>query len=239
MSTMQWYYGEANQQRGPVSTEQLHTLIQTGRITADTLLWNERMTEWQPARAVPGIGELLDGASVDPTPTPAAIPLATQSPAAQPIPIQPVSTQAPQGVLGYQTARQGGDIYCSPRGIDALRQTSPWVRLISIVLFLTAGLTVLGLFGTLIAGGSGQSGFFLMVGAIYAVVGLLYVALGIYLWRYATSIQRVLAHGQTNDLDDALAAQRSFWRLAGIIIVVVIIIYIAVFALMFFAAIFR
>ena len=45
---MNWYYVEQGKQIGPVSDEQLPTLVQSGTITADTLVWREGMADWLP-----------------------------------------------------------------------------------------------------------------------------------------------------------------------------------------------
>lgn len=45
---MNWHYVENGQQAGPVTEEQLQQLFQSGRITADTLVWREGMTDWSP-----------------------------------------------------------------------------------------------------------------------------------------------------------------------------------------------
>lgn len=45
---MNWFYAEGNQQNGPVSDSQLDELLRSGKITAATLVWHERMPGWQP-----------------------------------------------------------------------------------------------------------------------------------------------------------------------------------------------
>ena len=49
---MDWYYAEGQERRGPVSQEQLETLIAAGTITPDTRVWNATFTEWRPLREV-------------------------------------------------------------------------------------------------------------------------------------------------------------------------------------------
>src|SRR5690242_7201802 len=45
---MQWFYAEGNQQRGPVSDEQLEELVRLGKLTSESLVWREGMSNWQP-----------------------------------------------------------------------------------------------------------------------------------------------------------------------------------------------
>lgn len=49
---MEWFYAEGNQQAGPVNEEQLHALVQTGRITDETPVWKAGMPDWKPYRSV-------------------------------------------------------------------------------------------------------------------------------------------------------------------------------------------
>lgn len=57
---MNWHYAENGQQIGPVTDEQLSRLFQTGKITPDTLVWCEGMTDWAPYReAITRLGQSL------------------------------------------------------------------------------------------------------------------------------------------------------------------------------------
>ena len=44
-----WFYRLGNEQKGPVSTQQIEALEQAGIIRPDTLVWQEGMAEWMPA----------------------------------------------------------------------------------------------------------------------------------------------------------------------------------------------
>ncbi len=45
---MEWYYAQGDEQRGPVSESVLIGLVEQGVIRADTLVWNDSMTDWLP-----------------------------------------------------------------------------------------------------------------------------------------------------------------------------------------------
>ncbi|HEY1789293.1 MAG TPA: RDD family protein [Verrucomicrobiae bacterium] len=45
---MNWYYVEQGKQTGPANDEQFKALVQTGKISADTLVWREGMADWVP-----------------------------------------------------------------------------------------------------------------------------------------------------------------------------------------------
>ena len=51
---MNWYYSVGQEQKGPVTDEQLQGLAKDGIITPDTLVWREGLTEWQAYRTVLG-----------------------------------------------------------------------------------------------------------------------------------------------------------------------------------------
>ena len=44
------YADAANRATGPLAAEQLHALVQAGRLSPDTSVWKEGATHWQPYR---------------------------------------------------------------------------------------------------------------------------------------------------------------------------------------------
>lgn len=63
-----WYYALNNRPQGPVSEDQLRELIETGTVGANTLLWTEGMSDWQPAHAVTPWAERFAGTPASPPP---------------------------------------------------------------------------------------------------------------------------------------------------------------------------
>jgi hypothetical protein len=51
----QWYYGQDGRQIGPVSRQELDSLIQSGQVGQQTLVWRAGMVDWLPANLVPGL----------------------------------------------------------------------------------------------------------------------------------------------------------------------------------------
>lgn len=45
---MEWYYADGVQRRGPISDEQLQSLVDRGMILPDTLVWHSGVSEWTP-----------------------------------------------------------------------------------------------------------------------------------------------------------------------------------------------
>jgi uncharacterized RDD family membrane protein YckC len=54
-----WYYAQDNQQLGPVTLEALRGMVASGQVGAADLVWTQGMAQWQPARSVPEVGNVL------------------------------------------------------------------------------------------------------------------------------------------------------------------------------------
>lgn len=124
-----------------------------------------------------------------------------------------------------------------PQGaVEALRGTRPWVRLFSILGFLTAALMVMlgaavalgggaSIFGDFGGDGPAAGGAMIAMGLAYLLIGLLYFLPCLYLFRYASRITRITEGGGAAALVDALDQQRRFWRLIGIYTVAMLALY--------------
>ena len=116
---------------------------------------------------------------------------------------------------------------------EMLRQTKPWVRFISVMLFL--GAAFIALAGLFVMGGGiseampGGIGAFL--GFIYIAMAFLYIVPAVFLWMYADRIGVFLRDRSPGRLASALAAQKSFWRFVGIAMLVILCLYGLMFVL--------
>jgi DNA-directed RNA polymerase subunit RPC12/RpoP len=108
-----------------------------------------------------------------------------------------------------------------PHGIQrALSQTRPWVIFLSILGFVCGGFMTLGSVGILVAAVvSGEPGMILF-GPMYLVYAALYLAGSYFLFVYGLRIGSFQRSNSFADLESALVAQKSFWKLVGIVIVV-------------------
>lgn len=124
----------------------------------------------------------------------------------------------------------------TPLMIEHLRGTKPWVRFISIVLFISSALIFLGGFAMIFLGSSSRiyGGFGAIIGVVYILFGILYLAPAYFLHQYASSINDFLQGGGDSAMENALGNQKSFWRFSGILTLVIICLY----ALFFLFAIF-
>ena len=50
-----WYFADGDEERGPVTEAQIRTLIGTGNLKPDDLVWREGLDDWTPAGEVPGL----------------------------------------------------------------------------------------------------------------------------------------------------------------------------------------
>ena len=119
--------------------------------------------------------------------------------------------------------------------IEALRGTKPWVLLIGIVLVITAVFMVFGTFGifaasTMKMGAEGPgAGAMLGIGAMYAIMSVVYLMLGIYLFKYSSAIGRLLESSSVANMEVALNSQRKFWKLSGLLTAIMLIVMIVGF----------
>ena len=126
----------------------------------------------------------------------------------QAIPVESVNVVGP-AAISYQSSG-GESLPVTSLTVDFLRQTKPWVRLFSVLMFIGAGLMLLGgviamLFG-MVGGmrGGGPLGMVgVMVSVLYVGIALVYIFPAIYLWRYASRIANLMQSGNSNDLEAA------------------------------------
>jgi hypothetical protein len=126
--------------------------------------------------------------------------------------------------------------------VDQLARTKPWVRLISVVLFIGVGFMLLAglvmvvggaaMFSNIPASGNSPGGspalpaaMFTGMAIAYIIFGILYLYPGVKLWKYANRIGDLVRSGQSADLESALNEQRAFWKFFGVIIVLMLALY--------------
>ncbi|HEX9391858.1 MAG TPA: DUF5362 family protein [Usitatibacteraceae bacterium] len=114
--------------------------------------------------------------------------------------------------------------------LDALRGTKGWVKLVGILMFIGAAFTVIAALAMTLGGaamrgmgggaGAAQLGMMVGMAGFYLLMAAIYVFLGLHLVRYAGAINRLLADGDGESMEDALQHQQKFWRLAGIMVLI-------------------
>lgn len=132
----------------------------------------------------------------------------------------------------YQATEQPG-FNLTTNILDSLRQTRPWVLFIGILGIIGAVLMVFVAIGMMAFGLLGQgggapgmpAGMGVGIGAVYLIMAFLYIAPSIYLIQYASHIKKLVASPSTASLEQALRAQKSFWRFVGICMLIVVALY--------------
>jgi hypothetical protein len=133
-----------------------------------------------------------------------------------------------------------------------LTKTGPWVRFLSIMMFIGAGFLMLaGISLALVAlagmqspmspvtTGSLPNGAAFLLGPIYVIVALLtYIVPGLFLFRYASAIKVLKLNPSSLSLEDAIKQQKTFWRYLGILAIILLCVFVLIMmAAMFFAII--
>ena len=77
---MNWYYAVGQDQKGPVTEEQLQALVKDGVVTGDTLVWREGLANWQAYRTLAAPGTLPGASPMTSTTASASATVGTDSP---------------------------------------------------------------------------------------------------------------------------------------------------------------
>jgi hypothetical protein len=123
----------------------------------------------------------------------------------------------------------------SPSTIAILSATKPWVRFMSVLMWIGVALMLLlaagmGIFSTLDAAKSMSSGplggmQLVVFAVIYGVLAFVYIFPALKLWKFANRIGSLGATRSMADLDAALNEQRSFWKFVGVMTIIMISLY--------------
>lgn len=130
----------------------------------------------------------------------------------------------------------------SPRALETLRRTQPWLRFMGIILMIGTGLTLLvgialcglGLVATGLHAEEGErtnGPMLIVMGLIYIPLAFIYLYPAILLLRSAARIRAAAATGAEAAVVDSLEAQRKFWKYTGICVIVLMALYALAIAL--------
>ena len=111
--------------------------------------------------------------------------------------------------------------------MNSLRATKPWTRLLSILGFIGTGLTVLLGLGIILGKDflpvSPKAPPLIFLGIFYILTSVLYLIPSIWLSKYSSAIASFLKAGDSVQLGNAMAYQKSFWKFVGILVLVSIV----------------
>jgi hypothetical protein len=112
--------------------------------------------------------------------------------------------------------------------MNSLRATKPWTRLLSILGFIGTGFTILIGLGMIVGRNfipiSPKAPPLEFLGIFYILTSVFYLVPSIWLSKYSSAITSFLKGGDSVQLGNAIACQKSFWKFVGILVLVSIII---------------
>ncbi len=136
--------------------------------------------------------------------------------------------------LNVHAAKSAPDTGVSQGVLAQLAGTKPWVRFMSVLMFVGAGFMLLGALVLLLMGGmiaesakgvAMPPGLMAGIAVLYAALSILYIYPALKLWKYANGIAALLISGNSVDLEVALSQQRSFWKFLGIMVIICFVLY--------------
>lgn len=223
---------EEGEEYGPITRQELNQWTAEGRVDASTQLLQEGWDQWKWAEDVyPELAPQQAAQTPVPTATPSAtpgvVPVAAPTAGAQANPFEAPAVAPGGPVYDTSSADQGGGL--TSRSVQALAQTKPWVIFLSILGFIGGGF--MGLYALIMAFGAiaaisqvgGIGAILLLFALLFAAGAAIYIYASYQLLTYGTSIGRFQITKDPHVLEKALIAQKSFWKLVGIVTAVYLI----------------
>jgi hypothetical protein len=141
------------------------------------------------------------------------------------VPGLPFGAASADSALNYNAPRERPTII-SGYACETLGQTSPYVRVMSVILFIVAGL--MAVIALLMGAGGALAGQVAPIAGavVYLGVTVLYVIPAVFLTRYASNASAFARHREGRLLEKAIEAQKSFWKFAAIATLIGVILYI-------------
>lgn len=129
---------------------------------------------------------------------------------------------SPSSNLGGQESFSSANGGVTQGVVSQLARTKGWVRFMSVLMYICAGMMILGGVVMLAAGSQVRSAGapVAAVAVFYIIMAIFYIYPAVKLGAYATAIARLIATGGVGDLENALDQQRAFWKFVGIMMIV-------------------
>jgi hypothetical protein len=219
-----WYLQtEDGQQYGPIGREELDAWFADGRIDTSCQILSEGWESWRWADEVyPQLnegaaeGEMASASAGAFTAGEAEAVASTQAPWSAGIgdlPENPYAAPREAATPIPSGAQPTTETGITPKIRQEFMETRPWVMLLSILSFVSAGLSALAALGLLVSGG--------IMSIINGLVGLVMAAIpGIsayLMYTFASKLAMFLKTDKTQDLESAMTAQKMFWKFTGIL----------------------
>ena len=242
---MQWLYLDGNQEQHSTEEEQLGDLVQNGSIQADTMLWNESMSDWQTAQsiwpetfqaevAVPRAPTIQRPQGMSSAPKikprgsksvkrPATAP-ATKKAASTASTARATSTLTKSRSVtkkGAEPEEENEDLMGATRKMaNSLHERHGWIVAVAFMSMIFGSLVVLGGVAALV----GKPGF---LPVIPIVLGVLPIGVSILLLKAAGSAKQAVDTGLSQHLNESLESFGKYFLGIGIFLLIFLILIIA------------
>lgn len=247
----QWHVQRGDKRIGPAPLANLRHAYAEGTLSPSDLVWTEGWPQWRSADevaeltgTVPASDVSLVAATAPDEQAPGDYEIAGEaapaSVTAAGVAAYPAAWSQPVAgrTLGYHGPAGYGvsGVPATGAALASLAATRPWVMFLSILGFVFIGLfalliLVLVIMGIAAGGARGGAGA-VFVSMIQLPFLLLYLFPTLFLYRYARAIGRLNQTRSPADLETALAAQKSFWKFMGILMLIFVCIYAGLLLLM-------
>lgn len=224
------------QELGSFEAAQIQEGLKNGTLLPSDWGWREGMSGWQelaeisaPAAVAAPQARTIASPTAVAAPQPRTISSPLSAPVKKPASPKPESLNPYAAPAPASTQPAISGFVVPPDVMKELTGTKPWVRFLSVLmwigcsvflLFIVANL-VFGLVGgsALIKSGAAGAGVAFMIGTTvgYGLLALLIVYPTLKLSKYASKIGRLAESRSFTDLAAALAEQRRFWKFYGIL----------------------
>lgn len=122
-----------------------------------------------------------------------------------------------------------------------LNETAKWAKFLAILGFIGSVIIALmalfmmgGMMDNAMEGSMGFAGVGALLGFIYLVAGAIYFFISLFLYRFATGMQRALSSASQDEMNMALKNHKMVYKVVGIITIV----YLGLMALIFILGMF-
>jgi len=108
--------------------------------------------------------------------------------------------------------------------INCIHSTKLWTKFLSIMGFIVAGfMVIMGGFiifaGNLFTKGASPH-LTVFMGIFYVICSIFYIVPSLYLFKYASALNRFLSDKRDSEMEAAISYQKSFWKFCGVLCLV-------------------
>lgn len=129
----------------------------------------------------------------------------------------------------YGSTSGGAADAVSPSTIAQLAGTKPWVRFMSVLMWIAISLIILGIIGVGVVMAMGAPKAIgtseLIIIGVYGVMIFFYIYPAVKMWKFANRVKSLMETRSLADLDAALTEQRKLWKFVGILTIITLCIY--------------